>query len=107
ARTDAAGNRRTVSRRFEFVGLTEHGEPKAAGYAPYLDARPATRGELAMIQPQLGQMRWLGEQLETRALDYGIDVLTAEHLADVKVRTLARINKVKNAVYDRLTREVN
>ena len=38
-------NRRTVSRRFEFVELTEHGEPSPGGYAPYLDARPATDDE--------------------------------------------------------------
>ncbi|MFZ1489120.1 MAG: helicase-related protein [Ilumatobacteraceae bacterium] len=107
ARTDAAGNRRTVSRRFEFVALTEYGEPQAAGYAPYLDARPATADELAVIEPRMRQMGWLGDQLETRALDYGIDVLTAEHLTEVKVRTLARIAKVKHAVYDRLTREIN
>jgi superfamily II DNA or RNA helicase len=107
ARTDTAGNRRTVSRRFEFVELTEDGEPKPAGYAPYLDARAATAEESAQIGPLIDGAGWLGEALEARALDYGIDVLTAEHLAEVRVRTLARVAKVKTAVFDRLTREVN
>jgi len=106
ARTDSGGNRSTVSRRFEFVRLTEHGEPQAGGYAPYLDARPATSDELSELAPRLKTMRWLDDQLEVRALDYGIDVLAAEHLAEVRARTLARVAKVKGAVNTRLTREI-
>jgi superfamily II DNA or RNA helicase len=107
ARTDSGGNRRTVSRRFEFVELTEHGEPRAGGYAPYLDARPASPDELAALAPKLESIGWLNDQLEARALDYGIDVLASEHLAEVRVRTLARVAKVKAAVNSRLTREIN
>lgn len=107
ARTDAGGNRRTVSRRFEFVELMEHGEPRPGGYAPYLDARPITTDELAVLAPKIQSMRWLNDQLESRALDYGIDVLAAEHLAEVRARTLARVAKVKAAVNSRLTREIN
>jgi hypothetical protein len=51
-------------------------------------------------------MRWLHSDVENRALDYGIDVLSAEHLAEVRSRTLARVAKVKAAVQERLTREV-
>ena len=51
-------------------------------------------------------MGWLHSDLENRALDYGIDVLSAEHLAEVRSRTLERVAKVKAAVQERLTREV-
>src|SRR5687767_9598498 len=56
ARSDAAGNRRTVSRRFEFVELRENGDPRPGGYAPYLDRRPATRAELTLVAPLLAGM---------------------------------------------------
>ena len=49
---------------------------------------------------------WLHDDVETRALDYGIDVLSAEHLAEVRSRVVARVAKVKAAVQERLTREV-
>ena len=40
-------------------------------------------------------MDWLHSDVENRALDYGIDVLSAEHLAEVRSRTLARVAKVE------------
>ena len=51
-------------------------------------------------------MDWLHSDVESQALDYGIDVLSAEHLAEVRSRTLERVAKVKAAVQERLTREV-
>ena len=51
ARDDGHGNRRTVSRRFEFVEVPEAGELRPASYAPYLDLRPATDAELSAIGP--------------------------------------------------------
>ena len=52
------------------------------------------------------KMSWLVDDLESRALDYGIDVLALEHLAEVRSRTLARVEKVKAAVQARLSREI-
>jgi superfamily II DNA or RNA helicase len=106
AREDSHGNRRTVSRRFEFVEVPEVGELRPASYAPYLDLRPATDVELLAIRPLVKKMDWLQADVENRALDYGIDVLSAEHLAEVRSRTLERVAKVKAAVQERLTREV-
>jgi len=106
ARDDGHGNRRTVSRRFEFVAVPETGEVRPAGYAPYLDLRPANDVELSAIAPLVKDMNWLHGDVEIRALDHGIDVLSAEHLAEVRSRTLARVAKVKAAVQERLTREV-
>jgi hypothetical protein len=51
-------------------------------------------------------MTLLHDDVETKALDFGIDVLSAEHLAEVRSRTLERVAKVKAAVQERLTREV-
>jgi hypothetical protein len=106
ARDDSRGNRRTVSRRFEFVEVPETGALRPASYAPYLDLRPATDTELPTIGTLVEKMDWLHDDVESRALDYGIDVLSAEHLAEVRSRTLKRVAKVKAAVQERLTREV-
>ncbi len=106
ARDDGHGNRRTVSRRFEFVEVPETGQLRPSSYAPYLDLRPATDVELSAIAPVIKDMAWLQSEVETKALDYGIDVLSAEHLAEVRSRTLERVAKVKAAVQQRLTREV-
>jgi superfamily II DNA or RNA helicase len=106
ARDDSHGNRRTVSRRFEFVEVPETGALRPASYAPYLDLRPATDAELPTIGALIEKMGWLHDDVESRALDYGIDVLSAEHLAEVRSRTLERVAKVKAAVQERLTREV-
>jgi len=106
ARLDSAGNRRSVSRRFEFVQLSELGEPGPAGYAPYLDARPPTEDEAKAVPAVIEAMGWLGGDLEARALDYGIDVLALEHLAEVRNRTTERVGKVKAAVQARLSREI-
>jgi hypothetical protein len=106
ARTDAGGNRRTVSRRFQFVEMIETGELRPAGYAPYLDARPPTDDEARRIKELLPKMAWLTGDIENRALDYGIDTLASEHLAEVRQNTLERVEKVKAAVQARLTREI-
>ncbi|MGA8417279.1 MAG: helicase-related protein [Candidatus Dormiibacterota bacterium] len=106
ARDDGHGNRRTVSRRFEFVEVPEAGELRPASYAPYLDLRPPTDAELLALGPLVKKMSWLHDDVESRAVDYGIDVLSAEHLAEVRSRIVARVAKVKAAVQERLTREV-
>ena len=58
ARDDGHGNRRTVSRRFEFVEVPEAGDASPGSYAPYLDLRPATDAELSAIRPLVKNMDW-------------------------------------------------
>ena len=106
ARTERSGKRRTVSRRFEFVEIAESGDPRPAGYAPYLDARPPTTEEAPVIAELVQRMAWLGGNLDVRAGDYGIEVLAAEHLAEVRGHTLERVAKVRAAVHARLTKEI-
>jgi len=106
ARDDGHGNRRTVSRRFEFVEVPESGQLRPTRYAPYLDLRPATEAELPTLRSLVKKMNWIQIDVENRALDYAIDVLSAEHLTEVRSRTLERVAKVKAAVQERLTREV-
>jgi len=50
---------------------------------------------------------WLAQPVEDRALAYAIASLVPDHLAEVKRRRLAEIDKVDREVRARLTREIN
>jgi hypothetical protein len=63
ARTDAHGNQRVVSRRFEFVELHADGTTATAGHAPYLDYRAATDDELVALK-DVRNAEWLADDLE-------------------------------------------
>ena len=105
ARMTAAGTRRVVSRRFEFVSVENGRAPQRAGPAPYIDYRPLTEDEEAVIGPSLRQQGWPEAGTEKAAIDYCIDKLAGEHLEQVERRTLDRIEKTKQAVDERLTSE--
>jgi superfamily II DNA or RNA helicase len=103
-RTDAAGNRRVVSKQFDFVTVDPHGAARHAGWAPYLDCRPATREELVLLQPVI-EGEWVRKDLESSALEHGVELARA-HLDEVRRRTLDRVEKTANAVRDRLTTQI-
>ena len=103
-RADAAGNRRVVSQRFEFVDVDPQGAGRHAGWAPYLDCRPAAAEELALLAPVIegGGVR---PDLETMAIDHGIELARA-HLDEVRRRTLDRVERTTAAVRERLLAEI-
>ena len=63
-RTDAAGNRRVISKRFEFVSVDPEGSANAAGWAPYLDLRPATADEIRLCCTPVIDGGWVRADLE-------------------------------------------
>jgi len=103
-RTDPAGNRRVVSKRFEFVEVDPRGAARHAGWAPYLDCRPATPGESALLRPVV-EGNWVRADLESKALDDGVELARA-HLNEVRRRTLDRVERTTAAVRDRLLSEI-
>jgi superfamily II DNA or RNA helicase len=106
ARTDRTGNRRIVSRQMQFVELGPAGDPRMAGYAPYLDYRPLTERERSLVAPVLDTLG-LRAELESRAQGYAIATLVPQHLAEVKQRKEELVVKTMAAVKDRLTKEIN
>ncbi len=95
-----------VSRRFEFVEIPRTGEPRTAGYAPYLDYRPPTGDELPHLQEILDS-GWLDTDLEAVGVEHAIEVAVPEHLAGVRLHTEGRVDATIAAVTERLTREIN
>src|SRR5262249_23029564 len=82
ARTDRAGNRRVVSKRFQFVEIDGHGATRTAGPAPYLDYRPLTDNErTAMASAPLPD--WLRADLDTKVLEHAAIHLVPEHFDEV------------------------
>lgn len=105
-RSDQAGNRRVVSRRMQFVEVDENGWVRTAGYAPYLDYRPAREEELALLQPLLAAP-WLRGDLEQSIITHAVERIVPRHFEEVRRRREELVDKVAAAVKDRLTREIN
>ena len=103
-RTDASGNRRAVSKQFEFVEVDPNGNAHNAGWAPYLDCRPATPEELTLLTDVI-EGDWVRKDLETQALDHGV-LLARTHLDEVRRRTLDRVDRTTAAVKERLLSEI-
>lgn len=103
ARVNTDGGRRVVSRRFEFVTIRPDGSCEPAGYAPYVDYRPLTEDEEPKIRAAISELSWPTIATEQDALDYGIDVLAADHTAQVRLQTGVRVEKARRAVHARLT----
>jgi SNF2 family DNA or RNA helicase len=103
-RTDKAGNRRVVSKRFEFVEVDPKGNASHAGWAPYLDCRPATPEEVELLQSVI-EGDWVRADLESMALKHGVELARA-HLDEVRRRTIDRVDRTTAAVRDRLTSQI-
>jgi superfamily II DNA or RNA helicase len=110
ARTDAAGNRRVVSRCLQFVELPLDVEsstqsPRSAGPAPYLDYRPLRPEEQPLVAPLVDQVL-ASQELEARAISYAIGQIVPRHLEEVRRVREALIDKTMAAVKERLTKEI-
>lgn len=101
-----SGSRRIVSRRMQFVEITEDGVVHSAGYAPYLDYRSPQEDEIPLLG-DIGTPEWIARDLEEMASDYAIQNLVPEHLAEVRRQREPMIDKTLKAVHDRLTREIS
>jgi len=77
-RTDKAGNRRVVSRQLQFVETDATGSTRNAGYAPYLDYRPATPEERTSLTATLESQVWLKGDLESVVVGHAIADLVRE-----------------------------
>jgi hypothetical protein len=104
-RTTEAGRPKTVSRRFQFVFMNAQGETSGTEGAPYLDYRAATSNELAIVEA-LRAEDWVRNDVEKRAVDYAISQLAPDHLAQVRARTIARVDKTEQKVRERLLRVI-
>jgi SNF2 family DNA or RNA helicase len=99
------GQRQVVSKRLQFVELTQDWEPRIAGYAPYLDYRPIQPDELHLVRA-IVEEEWLASGVEKAGIDYAITHAVPEHLTEVKQQIETRVDLTKEAVHRRLTQEI-
>jgi hypothetical protein len=99
------GQRQVVSKRLQFIELTQDWEPRLAGYAPYLDYRPITPAELELVRHLIAE-EWLARGVEQAGRDYAIEYAVPEHLEEVKAHTETRVEQTRDAVQRRLTSEI-
>lgn len=101
------GKRRTVSKSVHFVEMDERGNAAFAGYAPYLDYRKPQGSEADQVAEILQDQQWLGDDVESIAVNYAIAEIIPEQVRMVTDRRLAQVKKVEKAVKARLTAEIN
>lgn len=105
-RVTRSGEPRAISQRLQFLFLKENGIAVDGGPAPYLDCRPLTPEERALIEDEIAAP-WLAGNVERQAIGYAIASLVPQHLNEVRVRRIAEIDKVDREVRARLSREIN
>ena len=82
-RSGRSGEPRAISQRLQFIFLKEDGTAVDGGPAPYLDCRPITAEERALVADAIAAP-WLSGHVESRALGYAIQSLVPQHLDEVK-----------------------
>ncbi|MCA9076575.1 MAG: DUF3883 domain-containing protein [Planctomycetaceae bacterium] len=105
ARRNTDGNRRVISRQLQFVTIDNEGAIATAGYAPYLDLRAAEPDELKLLQPVVDD-GWLNRGLESQAMSFAVSQLVPNHFQEVRHLREERIDKTRDAVKQRLTKEI-
>lgn len=100
------GSRRVISKTLQFVEMDECGNTRSAGYAPYLDYRPADENEQSTIHAFAQTQAWLTSGVEDRALEYAIANIVPGYYQEVRAHKQKMADKVAKAVKDRLTCEI-
>ncbi|MBR3624179.1 MAG: DUF3883 domain-containing protein [Selenomonadaceae bacterium] len=100
------GQRRVISKRVHFVKIRKNGNATTAGYAPYLDYHAPTEEERNRIFAMLSEEDWLKNNVEDIAVGYAIQNIIPAHLEEVSNRKKAMLDKMENAVKERLTSEI-
>ena len=102
-----SGQGRMVSQRMLYVEFDADGHRRHLHHAPYLDYRP-----LAETEPSPAELlkrpecAWVTPELEQQARSEGIASVVPDHIAEVRDRRLALIEKTRAAVQERLTKEI-
>ena len=99
------GQRRVVSRKIEFVEIGRDGSIRGTGPAPYTDYSVPTRDEFEQVTRIISEP-WVRAGVDDLAITYSIKTAIPEHLAEVRRRTEARVEKTMREVRERLDAEI-
>ena len=103
----AEGDGRIASQRMLYVEIDSSGHRRHLHYAPYLDYRGLAEGEPTPSEILArSELAWISEELEKQAQGEAIAKVVPEHIAEVRERRLAWVDKTRAAVKERLTKEI-
>ena len=98
------GSRKTISRRFQFVEIDEAGNISDPGAEPYLNYRPVTPSESAVVASISHE--WATQGIDSVAQNWATANLAGPHHASVNEVVQARVERVRVAVRLRLDSEI-
>ena len=103
-----SGGLRTISKRMLYVQLDRDGQKRHMHYAPYLDYRPLSKTDPS-VEAILDRKEcaWIDQETVKLAQAYAVQHVIPEHLKEVQDGVRERVGKIKAAVQDRLTKEIN
>jgi hypothetical protein len=99
------GSGRTLSRLVQFVKIDREGRAVDAAWAPHLDLRAVEPEERALIADMLRE-DWLSAGLERRAQAFAMERIVPEHYRRVRESHERAVDRQRDAVRERLTREI-
>lgn len=105
-REGSSENVRHISRRIQFVRASADGHMRFAGWAPHLDLQALGDDDLTRVRPLLEQP-WLASGVEARALQHAAATLAPAHYDEVRQRRERQIDRIHEAVHQRLVKEIN
>ncbi|MEI6284985.1 MAG: helicase-related protein [Bacillota bacterium] len=100
------GRDKVISKRLQFLYISDDGEISDAGYAPHLDLRTATAEEQLLLKSKTCDTAATHTSRE-RMLGYAVNVLAVQHYSEVNERRQAYMERTLSAVHERLTNEIN
>jgi hypothetical protein len=98
------GQRKVVSRRFQFVEVEQSGEITDPGQEPYLNYRPISEDETALVSSI--PLDWARSGIEDVAQNWATANLAGPHHASVNEVVQAKVERVRAAVRERLDSEI-
>ena len=98
------GNRKIVSRRFQFVEVTADGHVTDPGAEPYLNYAPADDHVHQLLTDV--NTSWADEGVDETARGWATANLATPHFAEIAEVTQARIDRTQRAVEERLDNEI-
>ena len=98
---------RTISQRMLYVEIDANGQRRHLHHAPYLDYRPLDESEPSPEELlKRPECTWITQELEQEARSEAIASVVPDHIAEIRDRRLAWIEKTRAAVKERLTKEI-
>ena len=97
--------RRTVSRRLQFVRLGKSGVPSYAGWAPHLDLKAPDKTAIAVAE-DIKKEPWLCGDLEKLAADFATENVVKGHYEEISKRQSEKLDKLALGVQSSLTKAI-